>query len=142
MTNAVFWGLVLIGMLALEAATMQLYTIWFAIGALFSALGALFGASFGWQIALFFVVSVISLLTLFPLVRRHMASKKTPTNADRIIGEEAIVTEDIDTVSGTGQIKVLGAVWSAVAEENAVVCRGEKVTVQEIKGVKAVVRRG
>ena len=142
MTNAVFWGFALIGMLALEAATMQLYTIWFAIGAVFAALGALFGASLGWQIALFFVVSAISLLTLFPLVRHHMASKKTPTNADRIIGETAIVTEDIDTALGTGQIKVLGAVWSATAEENAAFCRGERVTVQEIKGVKAVVRRG
>ncbi len=141
MTNAVFWGIVLVAMLILEICTMQLYTIWFAVGALFAMVGSFLGASVVLEVTLFFLISVISLVLILPLVKRHMALRKIPTNADRIIGKEAVVTEDIDNTAGTGQIKVLGSVWSAVAEEDAAVCRGEQVTVQGIQGVKAVVRR-
>ena len=63
-----------------------------------------------------------------------------PTNADRIIGQEALVLETLDPVAGTGLIKVKGQTWSSVSEDKSVIAAGSKVMVIEIQGVKAVVK--
>lgn len=135
------WAAVLVLMLVLEASTAALVSVWFAVGALGALISALFGTVLGVQIAVFFVVSGLMFAFLFPYVRRRMDLRKTATNADRIIGAEGIVTEEIDEIAGTGQIRVMGAVWSAKSLGGARISAGEKVKVEEISGVKAVVVR-
>ncbi len=135
------WAAVLVLMLALEASTAALVSVWFAVGALCALISALFGAVFGVQISVFFVVSGLMLAFLLPYARRKMELRKTATNADRIIGAEGIVTEEINEIDGTGQIRVMGAVWSAKSRSGARIASGEKVKVIAISGVKAVVER-
>ena len=135
------WAAVLVLMLILEASTAALVSVWFAVGAFCALISSFFGAVFGVQIAVFLVVSGLMLAFLLPYTRRKMAARKTATNADRIIGAEAVVTEEIDEIAGTGQIRVMGAVWSAKSKSGARIPVGEKVKVEEISGVKAVVVR-
>ncbi|MBQ7036320.1 MAG: NfeD family protein [Clostridia bacterium] len=135
------WAAVLVLMLILEASTAALVSVWFAVGAFCALISAFFGAVFGVQISVFLVVSGLMLAFLLPYTRRKMAARKTATNADRIIGAEAVVTEEIDEIAGTGQIRVMGAVWSAKSKSGARIPVGEKVKVEEISGVKAVVVR-
>lgn len=135
------WATVLVSALVLEASTAALVSVWFAVGALAALVSALFGAVFGVQIAVFFFVSGLMLAFLLPYARHKMEMKRTATNADRIIGAEAIVTEEIDDVRGTGQIRVMGAVWSAKSHGGTRILAGEKVKVEAISGVKAVVSR-
>lgn len=137
----VVWAAILLGMLYIEATTVALLTIWFAFGALAALICALFGLSFGIQVAVFCMVSGLLLAFLLPHARRKMEVRKTATNADRIIGAEGIVTEMIDEVQGTGQVRVLGAVWSARSAQGITIQTGEKVVVESISGVKAVVSR-
>lgn len=139
--QSVVWTVVLLVMLFIEASTVALLTVWFAVGALAALICALFGVHFGIQVAVFCVVSGLLLMFLLPYARRKMELKKTATNADRIIGAEGVVIETIDEVQGTGQVRVLGAVWSARSTHGAVICVGEKVVVDSISGVKAVVSR-
>ncbi len=135
------WAVALILALVVEASTAALVSVWFAVGALAALISALFGAVLGVQIAVFFMVSGLMLAFLLPYVRRKMELRKTATNADRIIGAEAIVTEEINEIDGTGQIRVMGAVWSAKSLGGTRILPGEKVKVEGISGVKAVVKR-
>ncbi len=134
---SVFWFFLAAVLIVIEATTLNLVTIWFAISALVSGVLGVFNVQIGVQIGVFFVLSVILLVFTMPFLKRYVEKEKIPTNADSILGKEAIVTEDIDLILGKGQIKVNGTYWSAKAEET--ILKGEKVKVKSIEGVKAVV---
>ncbi len=135
------WAILMVLMLLLEAATQSIVSIWFAAGALAALLLAALGASVPVQVSVFFFVSGLLLAFLLPYLRRKMEIKRTPTNADRIIGAEGIVTETIDAIEGTGQIRVMGMTWSAASVNGEVLPEGVSVLVKDIKGVRAVVER-
>jgi membrane protein implicated in regulation of membrane protease activity len=93
------------------------------------------------QFVVFAVVSLVLLIATRPLVRKLRGNVKIiPTNADRCIGQSAVVIEDIDDTSGKGQVKVAGNVWSALSSDGSSIEKGRDVTVLEIKGVKLVVK--
>ena len=62
-----------------------------------------------------------------------------PTNADRVIGQTALVTEDIDNVEGKGLVVISGQVWSARSEHGVAIPAGTQVRVLRIEGVKVYV---
>ena len=122
----------------LELITAPLICIWFCGGALAAALTSVFTQSVFITATVFVVVSALLLVFTRPLIKSRIAPKIQPTNADRIIGKEAIVVETIDPVENKGQIKVDGQVWSAKCEYPLKM--GEKVIISSIEGVKAVVK--
>ena len=85
--------------------------------------------------------SAALLVLVRPFCRRFLKTRKEPTNADRIIGETAIVTEQIDNIRETGAVKVLGTEWSARSQDDSVIPCGATVKVAEIRGVKAIVQK-
>ena len=64
------WFVVFLIALVLEIATINLVSLWFAIGALAAMLTAYFTDSIVMQIIVFIVVSIVSLLITKPLVRK------------------------------------------------------------------------
>ena len=76
-----------------------------------------------------------------PFTRHLLRPKGARTNADRILGEAALVTEEIDNAQAKGTIKVFGQVWSARSADGAVIPAGETVRICSISGVKAIVER-
>lgn len=134
------WAALMVVMLVTEAATQSLVSIWFAAGALSALLAAAFGASLPVQTSTFFFVSGILLAFLLPYARRKVEVAKTATNADRIVGKTGIVTETVDSHSGTGQIRIMGSIWSAKSEDELKIEEGTEIIVEGIAGVKAIVR--
>lgn len=124
-----------------EMMTYNLVTIWFALGAVGAFILSLFSVPLWVQVTGFVFISAILLVFTKPLVKRKLDAKKIPTNADRVIGAEALVTQSIDPVNGAGLVKVLGQVWSAKSEDESCIAEGEKVTVKQIQGVKLVVSK-
>ena len=137
----IFWLVLAVAALVIELATVNLVSIWFVAGAVAAFVAALLGAQIGTQVGVFVAVTAVLLIFTMPAARRLLQKSKQATNSDRIIGQEAIVTEEIDTVKATGQIKVLGVMWSAISEDGAVIPEGSRVNVSEIRGVKAVVKK-
>ena len=133
-----FWLLVVIITLVAEAITAGLITIWFAIGAVASFIVSFFCENAAIQSVVFVAVSVLALFLTRPLVKNKLNAKKVKTNADRVIGQKAVVTEEIDTLNGKGQVKVSGKVWSAKADGK--ISAGETVEVLEIEGVHLIVK--
>ena len=135
----IVWLVLLILFAAGEAATVGLTTIWFAAGALFALIAALLGGALWIQLTLFFAVSALCLLAVRPLAKRHLNSHVEATNADRAIGQEAQVTEDIDNIRGKGAVIVRGAPWTARSEDGSSIPAGTMVRVLRIEGVKVFV---
>ncbi len=138
----IIWTALLVIFLIIEAMTLDLLTIWFAIGSLVALIFSAFGLPVWSQVTVFIVVSV-ALLILFILAIKprlgNFINKPEATNADRVIGVEGIVTVDIDPVQATGLVKVKGQIWSAVSADDSFIKEGTAVVVSEIRGVRVVV---
>ena len=132
-----FGLLILFGIL--EAVTVSVVSIWFMAGSLAAILAALCGASLPVQIVLFLAVSVALLACLRPLVRKYVSPKITATNADRVIGKTAVVTESIDNIAAQRAVKVGGVVWTARSSGGKPIAAGAQVQVDRIEGVKLYV---
>ncbi|MDE7170495.1 MAG: NfeD family protein [Oscillospiraceae bacterium] len=135
----ILWLVLLIVFAASEAVTVGLTSIWFAAGALCALIAALLGGPLWIQITLFLAVSLLCLAAVRPLAKRHLNDRVEPTNADRVIGAEAQVTEDIDNIHGKGAVIIRGMVWSARSEDDSIIAAGTRVRVLRIEGVKVFV---
>ncbi len=135
-----FWAIMLVAFIVIEAVTAQLVTIWFAVGALASLIAQMLGAEVWLQWVVFVAVSAIVLAVTRPLVKKFAKPKVQPTNADRCIGQSAVVTEKIDNIAGKGAVKVGGVLWTARSETGDVIEENQEVTVTKIDGVKLIVR--
>lgn len=134
------WVILLIAFILIEIATVNLVTVWFAVGALAALICALCGAELWIQCVVFAAVSALALIVTKPLVRKF-AGKKTVTNFDRIVGMSGIVTQDIDNLKGEGYVAVDGKEWMARSEAGETVSVGEKVKVLSIEGAKIIVAK-
>nr|WP_297275707.1 NfeD family protein [uncultured Agathobaculum sp.] len=135
------WMAVIIICVAVEAFTLDLSAIWFAVGGVAALIAASLSLEVPAQLVIFVLFSAALLALVRPFCRKFLKTKNEPTNADRIIGETAIVTEVIDNVHETGAVKILGTIWSARSVDDAVIPEGVAVKVVAIRGVKAMVQK-
>ena len=135
------WLAVIVLCVVIEALTLDLCAIWFAVGGVAALVAASLSLEVVTQLIIFVLFSAVLLVLMRPFCRRFLKTKKEPTNADRIIGETAYVTEQIDNIRETGLVMVLGAGWSARSRDDSIIPSGAKVKVVEIRGVKAVVEK-
>lgn len=133
------WIAVMIAAIAVEAATAQLVSIWFAGGGLIGLVAHFLHAPFWVQVIAAAVATLILLLATRPLVRRFLRGKETRTNADRVVGRTAVVTEPIDNVLAKGRVSVLGNDWTARSLDGGTIPAGTQVRVERIEGVKLLV---
>lgn len=137
-----FW--IWIGVMALsaflEAATTALISIWFAAGALAALLTAMAGASLTTQLMVFVFISIAALAVARPLAKRFIDPHIVPTNADRLLGTECIVTERIDNERASGAVYADGKTWTARSADGEIVPAGEQVEIVGMEGVKLIIR--
>lgn len=134
----VWLGLVILFLIA-EGATVSLVSLWFAAGAVVAMFAALLGAGAWLQTGLFLVVSGALLLMLRPIVRRYLVPKITPTNVDSLVGSTGLVTEAIDNVTASGQVKLGAMEWTARSTTGENIPQGTLIRVDRIEGVKVYV---
>ena len=125
--------------LIIEIMTTGFLVFWLAIGALISMIVSLFTDSILIQTAVFVISSAILIFATKPFVKKFAKTKNVKTNAFSIIGQNGIVTKEIDSINAKGQVKIDGETWSAVGKDDMDIPKGTEVEVLEIKGVKAVV---
>lgn len=135
----IVWLVLLLLFAGGEAVSVGLTSIWFAAGALAALIAALLGGALWIQITLFLAVSLLCLAAVRPLAKRYLNDKVEATNADRVIGAEAKVTEDIDNIHGKGAVIIRGMTWSARSQDDGPIPTGTLVRVLRIEGVKVFV---
>lgn len=136
---AVAWLVLMIVLVVVEVATLGLVCIWFAIGALFAAVVAVFGGPWWLQLIAFVVVSAITLVFTKPIAKKYFTDKIQKTNSEDLIGKKVLVTEAVDNVRATGVAVASGLEWTARSKDDGVTFeKGEFALVQAIEGVKLI----
>lgn len=135
---SLFWFCLFLVLLILEVMTINLVSVWFAIGAVFAFFTSLLMDNFLVELFVFIIVSIIVLVITRPFLKRVKMKRKESMNADRIIGQNALVVKDIRKYE-LGEVKVLGNIWTAISDEEF--SMGEEVIVDKIDGVKVWVRK-
>lgn len=134
------WLVLLIIFIVVELATLGLATIWFAGGALIAALAAMLGAPVFVQIILFVLVSCILLVFTRPIAVKYFNKDRIKTNAESLVGMQAIVISEIDNLQGTGRVTVNGVEWMGRSiDKSKTIAVGEVVIIRAINGVKLIV---
>lgn len=137
------WIVVIVVACAIEIATqVQLVSVWAALGGVAAIIADVCGVEKNIQIIVFFAVTFVTLALTRPFAHKLMKQlKKTPTNADRNIGQSGRVTKIVDESAGTFRVVVGGDDWSAVTSDHSLPQIGDDVRVERIEGVKLIVSR-
>lgn len=138
----IFWLVAMIGLFIVEAATVNLVTIWFAFGALAALITSVAGGELWLQIAIFLAVTIITLIPTRKLAKKYFGKNRhQATNADMYIGQLCTVTENIDNINAQGAVRCLGKEWTARSRNGEKIAVGETVTAVAIEGVKLIVKK-
>lgn len=137
----IFWMIVLILSIVVEAISLGLTSIWFAGGALAAIIAAALQAPVLVQILLFLAVSILLLVFTRPVAVKYFNKDRVRTNVESLVGRQAIVISEIDNLQGTGQVTVGGQEWSARSSNDKIrLAVGAVVDVVAINGVKLIVK--
>ena len=139
-TTSICWLAVFVLLIVIELATMGLTTIWFAGGAVAGFIASMLGANVVIQAVVFFVVSIVLLIFTRPFAVRYINSNKTKTNIDGLIGQEALVLEEINNIRETGCARLEVKEWTARSVDDTVIPADTVVIVERIEGVKLIVK--
>lgn len=137
----VFWIVVFALCLVIEACTMNLTTIWFALAALAAMFVSFPVDRFIVQAALFVAVSAFCLVLFRPYAVRRFNTGREKTNVEALPGKKALVISRIDNLEGSGRVYINGNEWMAKSEDGSVIEERETVTICQVSGVSLIVRR-
>lgn len=134
------WFALFVGAIVLESITSSLVSIWFAASSIISLIAAHAGLSVFWQVFIFILFSIISLITFFRFFKTNIDTKKHKTNLDSLIGEIAFVEETIKE-SGHGRVLVSHMSWQAAETNGNEVKKGDCVKILKISGATLIVEK-
>ncbi len=138
--EGIFWLVIIVVMALIEIITLGLTTVWFAGGALAAFIASLLGAGLPVQIVVFIVVSFLLLAFTRPFAMKVMNKNSIRTNAESLIGKNAIVMQEINNLKAEGMASVNGQEWTARAVDDTVIAKDTVVEIVDIKGVKLLVK--
>ena len=131
------WLVISIILIIVECATINLVSIWFAVGAILASVTAIFTDQTLIQVAVFVLGSIVSFVALKPLAKRLVNTKVERTNLDRIINKINLVTKCITKLK-PNKIKVDKKRWAAISDKK--IEKDSKVEILAIEGVKLRVK--
>jgi membrane protein implicated in regulation of membrane protease activity len=125
-----------------ELHTLALVSVWFVAAGIIAFIFSLAGMEVWLQVLLFFIITSILLILSRTIFKKFIKFKSESTNVDSLIGKTAIVTEEINNLKSTGEIRINGVLWTARAEDDDIIYEtGLVVTISAIEGVKAICTR-
>ena len=133
------WFALLLLFIFVEAATVNMVSTWFAVGALGALIVELTGAPIGFQVAVFIVISGVTLALLRPIAKKHFTPRITKTNVDALVGKTCLCVADIDNLTAAGQVKIGDVEWSARSTTGESIPAGTQVKIDRVEGVKVYV---
>ena len=134
------WAVVSIICLILELSSGDFFIICFSIGAVFAIIAAALGLGIYWQLFIFAIFSLLSVLFVRPVALRylHKNDDPRPSNADALIGRKGRVVEAIPA-DGFGRVAIDGDVWKAVSAAGTEIPRGANVSVKSMESITVTV---
>lgn len=124
----------------IEIATVGFLIFWLGIGSLFAMVASFFTDSIVAQTVVFVVTSAILIPLTKPFADKFTGKETIPTNTYSLINKHGIVITEINSIEGTGLVKVNGETWSAKSEDESIIAKDTEVEVLSIDGVKLIVK--
>lgn len=135
------WLGVFVIMIIVEASTVELVSMFFALGSLVALIISFIPGVEWWiQLIVFVVISGASLLGLRPLIKKYFSREKRNTNVDEFVGKKVTIVD----INGDGypEAKLNGVLWRvSLEDEEDSIKAGEKAVVIKIEGNRLVVRK-
>ena len=88
----------------------------------------------------FIIVSVLLLVLTRPIAVKYFNQNRQKTNVESLIGQQALVLEDVDTLHASGQVKVNGRSVGEDRRDVWFIAKDTVVMIQGIQGVKLIVK--
>ena len=136
----ILWGILIVVSLIVELITDELTIIWGTVGAIFSFLAALLHADVWLQLLIFVVFTTLTIIISRPIIKKYAKKEIIRTNADRLIGMVAVVSEAFKN-NEVGKVIVNGQTWRATSTSSEAFFEGEKVQVEGLSGTKVIVSK-
>ena len=133
------WAALVIVFALIEAFTLGLTTVWFAIAALVMVFLSFLKIPLSVQALIFLAISTLLLIFTRPIAVKKFKMGREKTNVDSLIGKYALVIKAIGEFE-KGEVKVSGQIWSARTEDNSEVAEGTRCEVLRVEGVQLIVR--
>ena len=133
------WLGIMVVLLLIEAVSVGLFTIWFAIGALAALIASALGMGVLGQITLFFLISLALLFFTRPIAVNYINPHRIRTNYEDLVDKVVKITECVDNRKSTGTAVLNGQEWTArMQEDDLILPAGEMAKVAAIEGVKLI----
>jgi len=110
------WAVAAVVCLILELSSGDFFIICFSIGAVFAVIGSALGLNVYWQLFIFAIFSLLSVLFVRPIALKylHKNEPNKPSNADALLGRTGRVTEMVKA-GDHGYVQIDGDLWKAVS---------------------------
>lgn len=135
---SISWLIIFIILVIIELLTANLVSIWFALGALITAVFSIFITDTIILSTIFITISILTLILTKQVIVNLSKKETIPTNLDRTIGKIGKVTKEISKLE-PGEVKVDGKYWTAIA--NKKIKKDSEVEILAIDGVKLKVKQ-
>ncbi len=123
-----------------EIFTAGFFLLPIGIGAAIAGIVALLGGGTAWQLAVFAVASFFLFLASRRFAEKISKDQPPGIGADRFIGEECVVLEDIDNLHDTGRVRMEKEEWRAKSDTGEILKVGMRITVVGLSGTHLVVK--
>jgi membrane protein implicated in regulation of membrane protease activity len=135
----IYWMILAAIFVVSEILTAGFFIMCFGIGAIAAGVLALLGLSIGWQLAAFVLVSLLMVLLSRKLANKITKEQPSGIGANRFIGKQAIVIEEIDNDKGTGLVRMDREQWRAESDDGTIIPMNAHVQTVQIDGTHLIV---
>lgn len=127
-------------LLIAEIFTAGFFLIWFSIGAAGAGILAMLGVGTTAQLIVFILLSGILFVFGRRFAERVTAKQPPGIGADRFIGQNGYVIEEIDNIAGKGRVKAGPDEWRAMSENGEKIGVNTIIEIIKVDGTKAIVK--
>lgn len=111
------------------------------VGCVGASIAAAVGAGAAGQLVAFSAVSLIAFFTIRPvLMKRFWRMPEVLTNADALVGQRGMVTQDFDTALRLGRVSVAGDDWRAETLSDLPLQKGTTIEVVRVDSNTLIVK--
>ncbi|NLU49633.1 MAG: NfeD family protein [Syntrophomonadaceae bacterium] len=134
-TSYIVWITIALVCGVVEILTVGFWFLWLALAALLVGLATALRllSSLETQVLVFAVLTLFFVIFTRPLVLKFFKTREVKSNVDSLVGMSGVVIKEIAPLE-TGQVKIYGEVWTALADRN--IPAGSKVIIRAVEGVK------
>ena len=134
------WVAIIVTSVIIELVTMEMVSLWTAIGGVCSLILAACDVREEFQLVVFFVISIALLLSLRKLALKYLfKNNNQKVGTERVIGTKTRLLSEI-TSDVAGTIKINGVIWSATTDNGAPLAENTIVEIVELRGNKFIVK--